>query len=188
MISYKDKIRNIARKNNGVVSVRLADKNGVSAGLLRQYAIRNKNFVNTAKGIYILYDNDIDTEFAKYSYFIELAGENSFLLGGSVLAMLNLGYIEPNIFYVANKQYKTKKYLKDKALVKVPYTYKFGKITTYNNVKSQNVYDAIKTYTNYIMPERLLDAVDQAESQGLITKKETSSLYKIIKNNKLVKV
>jgi hypothetical protein len=188
MYGYKDKILEIALQNDGVVSVQMAKERGISPELVRQFAFRNNEFINTSKGIYIYYADQIDTSLAPYRYFTILGGKDSFLLGGTVLGMLDLGYIEPPVFYVGNSNLKSKQYLKDKGLVKVPYFPKDDEITEYNGIKSQSVYYAILTYTDYIMPDRLLDATDKALKEGLITKIQQNQLYKKIERGELRKV
>jgi hypothetical protein len=166
--TYKDKIFNLANSNWGVFTTKKAAEVGVSKTLLYRYAKENPDLEHAARGVWILYDERIDLEFMGDAYAIALSGEGSFLLGSTVLSMLDLCFALPNRAKVAVPSRKGK--MSERGIKKIVYKPEPGEVVKYKGIPCQRLEKAFFQPRDAIMSERLIDGVQVAQKRGLLSK------------------
>jgi predicted transcriptional regulator of viral defense system len=108
-----------------------------------------------------------------------LAGAGAYIYGESVLAMHGLALVNPTCITVATPS-KLRKNLPPYIMSVVRSAN--DQITYYEGIPSQSVFRAILTCKASVMSERLGDAVNEAQKQGLITEQEAADARKEISN------
>ena len=112
------------------------------------------------------------TELDLYAEAVALVGDNSFLLGETVLARHGLALVNPKKLSVGTPKRVRKNLPSWVEAVTVA-----GKDTTYyEGIPSQTVTEAILDCRGRVLAERLRDAADAARESGLITKSEYQRL------------
>jgi len=117
----------------------------------------------------------IPTAYDKYAEAIALVGNGAAIYGESVLAMHGLALVNPSEIHVTTP-YKVRKKLP--SFIKPIFTKEVIDKTFYEGIPSQSVFNALLTCKKIIMIERLIDAVYEAEKQGLISEREAKTLRK----------
>jgi len=111
----------------------------------------------------------IPTPYDKYAEAIALVGNDAAIYGESVLAMYGLALVNPMVIHVATKIRNRKKLPKH---IKVLFLKKDFDRVDYEGIPSQSIYNAILICKGTVMMERLLEAISEAEKQGLISEEE----------------
>jgi len=120
----------------------------------------------------------IPTPYDKYAEAIALVGNDAVVYGESVLAMHGLALVNPVVIRVAVKVRNRRKLPKH---IKLFASKKDLNIANYEGIPSQSVYNAILTCIGTIMTDRLLEAVNESEKQGLITEEEARTARMLLK-------
>ena len=119
-------------------------------------------------GVYRI-EHYIPTAYDKLAEAVTLVGSGAIIYGESVLAMHSLALVNPDVIYVATQDRIRKKlppYIKVIHLDKPTYH------VEYEGIPSQSVFEAIMICRNTVMTDRLVDAIREAERQGLISSAE----------------
>ena len=116
-------------------------------------------------GVYRV-EHYIPTMYDKYAEAIAIVGKSAILYGESVLAMHGLALVNPRVIYVAT-QCRIRKEIP--AFIEIVYKTQIENVTNYEGIPSQSVYEAILACKKTVMTERLNEAINEAERQGLIS-------------------
>lgn len=153
----------------------------VTAAQARQMGIRNKDLAEWVKlgrlsrlgwGVYRI-AHYVPTAFDRYAEAVALVGGDAVIWGESVLAMLNLGLVNPLRVEVATGR-RVRRRLPDWVRrVKLPKDAETGYI---EGVPSQSLAGAIRWCRGRVMAERLAEAVREAERKGWLGVDEAETL------------
>jgi len=176
-MSYYDAIYEHAADNYGLITSREADALGIPRMDLVKKAQRGL-LERLGYGVYRL-TRYFPTMLDKYAEAVALVGPGSFIFGESVLAMHELALVNPRRITVATPN-RVRKALAD--FINLVPAKSGTETTSYEGIPSQSVADAIRECRTSVMPDRLLDAVEDARKQGLVTEAEVRSLNKEIKS------
>ena len=174
-MSYYDDIYEYAADNYGLITAAEAKAIGVPNVELVKLAHRGR-LIRLGHGVYRI-ERYIPTVFDKYAEAVAIVGDGAYIFGESVLAMHGLALVNPAVIHVAMPERIRKKLPPDIAGI---YRKNTDQTTYYEGIPSQSVYDALLTCRESVMSERLLDAVNEAQRQGLITEKEAKAARKEI--------
>ena len=120
----------------------------------------------------------IPTEYDKYAEAIALVGGGAAIYGESVLAMHGLALVNPPVIHVVVRSRVRKKL---PPYINIIYLKEDFNRVVYEGIPSQSVLDAILACRYTVMTDRLIEAVSEAERQGLISETEAK-----IARNKLL--
>lgn len=171
MTKYDDIIFGIASDNFGLITSTEAREAGVSNMELVQYAQRGR-LERIGQGLYRLTqrvpeDND------SYAVAVALVGSEAYLYGEAVLGMLGLCPVNPAYITVATPK-RVRRRLPP--YIKVINATKEDAVETYDGIRSQSVFAAIRACMTTMLPDRLLAAVDTAFAEGYIRPNEKDGL------------
>lgn len=170
-MKHFDELYEVAADNYGLVTVAQARELGIDKSELNRWVAQGR-LDRRGRGVYklVMYT---PTEFDAYAEAVALVGDESFLLGETVLALHNLALVNPRRFSVG-----TPKRIR-KALPPwiVAVTVADRDTTRYEGIPSQTLAEAILDCRGRILAERLRDAAEDARQRGLITKAE----YQLLK-------
>ena len=168
MTQYDD-LYEIAADNYGLVTVAEAKKLGISRKVMNALAARGR-LLRRGYGVYKLV-HYIPTPYDIYAEAVALVGSNAYLYGESVISMLELASANPARIFVATPARVRKTLPEHIIVIKADY-----QPTNYDGVSSQSVTDAICVSMKSMMPDRLIDAVEEARKQGYIKEAERIEL------------
>jgi predicted transcriptional regulator of viral defense system len=117
----------------------------------------------------------IPTLYDKYAQAVALVGIGAMIYGESVLAMHGLALVNPAVIYIA-----TQSRIRKKLPMYIQIVHMGNPLdeTEYEGIPSQSVFQAIQVSRGMVMTDRLIDATNEAEKQGLISKVDASILRK----------
>jgi predicted transcriptional regulator of viral defense system len=166
-VKYRDIVREIALDHYGYVTSKQAAQAGVPAVELPKLAARG-GLQNIGYGLYRVVDippHDLD----QFAEALLRAGEGAFLYGESVLAIFGLADVNPRRIKVGVRRRTRPKLPAFIELIPVK-----GEVATtrYEGLKAQTVADAILECRERIEKQRLIDATEQARTEGLLTTTE----------------
>ena len=156
-----------AADNYGLITSSEAKTLGIPNVELAKLAFRGR-LQRLGHGVYKI-KHYIPTSYDKYATALSFVGNGAAIYGESVLAMHGLALVNPNRIYVAVQSRIRKKL---PPYIQIVHPKCALAITEYEGIPSQSVYDAIMACRHTIMTDRLLEAVNEAERQGLITYEE----------------
>ena len=156
-----------AADNYGLITSAEAKTLGIPNVELVKLAHRGK-LQRVGYGVYRII-HYIPTPYDKYAEAVTLLGNDAAIYGESVLAMHGLALVNPVVIHIATKVRNRKKLPKH---IKVLFSKKDINRVNYEGIPSQSVYNAIITCKGTVMAERLLEAINEAERQGLISEKD----------------
>lgn len=110
-----------------------------------------------------------------YADAVTLVGTEAYVLGESVLAMHNLASVNPDTIYVGTTKRVRKQLPSHILVVQRP---SGDKTTVYDGICCMTVADAIRYCKGKVMPERLLEALRDGVTEGLLTKREQVAISK----------
>jgi predicted transcriptional regulator of viral defense system len=169
-VSYYTDIYERAVDNYGLITSAQAQANGIPRIELVKLAERGR-LERIGYGVYRIIPYT-PTVLDKYAEAVALAGEGAYIFGMSVLAMLDLAFVNPTVITVATPKQVRRTLPEYISIIRR----KCDNVTAYDGIAAQSVYDAIITCFGRVMPERLQDAVADSNSQGYITKREAEQL------------
>jgi predicted transcriptional regulator of viral defense system len=171
-MTYRRQLRELADENYGYVTTRDAADLGVPAVELRKLAARGA-LRHVRRGLYRFADAR-RTQYDAYAEAVARTGEDAYLTGDAVLALLGLALIEPGRIQVATPR-RTRQ--KDQGFVDIiRRDLPAELITTYWGIRSTTVGQAILDCRGTVMTERLLDALAEARRAGLIDPGEATRI------------
>ena len=176
-MTYYDDIYEHAVDNYYLISTRDAKRIGVPSVELAKLAHRGK-LDHISHGLYRLvryvpHQND------PYAISVARVGNDAYLYGESVIAMLGLAPTNPSHIYVATpRRYRGEK---PDGLVVVVRDEGADKIA-YEGVPSQKIGAAIIACLGKMMPERLREAADRAREEGYLTRKDYEETLEAIEH------
>jgi hypothetical protein len=178
-MSYFDEIYESAADNYGLITSKEAQALGISNIELVKIAKRGQ-LERLGYGVYRL-TKYFPSKYDKYAEAIALVGPGAYLYGDAVLAMHDLALVNPLRLTVATPN-RVRKTL-PRYINLIPAKDDVEKVI-YEGIPSQSVADAIRTCRKSAMPDRLLDAIEDARKQGLVTENESKKLNKEIRNGR----
>jgi len=168
-----EKVYEAAAEQYGLVTVEGAARLGVHRKQLLSWEKMGR-LERCGRGVYRLHHH-VPTPYDHYAEAVALVGDGAIIYGDGVLAMHNLALVNPSQIQVAAPKRVRKELPRWIRLVrKTPDV----KEELFEGIPCQTVADAIRTCKDTVIKERLLDATDQAEQQGLIGRHEYQELKK----------
>jgi predicted transcriptional regulator of viral defense system len=169
-VTYRQVLRELADENYGYVTTREAADLGVPAVELRKLAARGA-LLHVRRGLYRFSDAR-RTQHDAYAEAVARTGEDAYLMGEAVLGLLGLAMVEPKRLTVGLPR-RTRQ--KDPGFVDVVQRDLPPELlTTYQGIRSTTVAQAILDSQGTVMTQRLLDALDEAKSAGLVDSREAT--------------
>lgn len=166
--TYRRLLRELARDNYGYVTTQMAAGAGVPAVELRKLAARG-GLENVAYGLY-QFDDMAGDEHAQLMEAVLTAGPEAHLVGETVLAMHGLGLVNPAKVHVGTPRRVRATLPAHIDLVhdNLP----AEDLTAYEGIPSTTVARALIDCAPTMMRDRLLAAVEQANQQGLLRRRD----------------
>ncbi len=164
-VKYRQRIWEFALDHHGLITTSQARDLGVPGIELPKLAQRH-GLTHLAYGLYRVDDVPVDAG-AQYAEAALRAGEDAFLTHDAVLALHDLGLVNPRAIQVATFR---------RARPKLPSWIELrrradlseGDITVYDGIRSTTVAQALVDCSAIVMTERLRDAAHVARSRGLL--------------------
>lgn len=169
-MTHFDDIYEIAADNYGLVTYAQAREAGLVGAELNRY-VADGRLRKLGHGVYKL-TRYAPTPYDSYAEAVTLAGESSYLSGVSVLAMHDLALVNPGAIEVSVPGRNRRSLPSWVKTVRANGTAP----TAYEGIPSQSVADAIRACRRTVMPERLMDAVEDARDKGLLKEREAADL------------
>ncbi len=170
-MAHFDDIYDIAIDNYGLVTASQARAENVTSAELRRWCV-NGWLEHRGHGVYKL-ARWVPTPNDGYAEALALVGDGSYLKGTAVLSMHGLALVDPRAIKVATAKRVRRKL---PPWITIVPANKADRTTYYEGIRSQRVADAIRECRGFVMTERLVDAVEQARREGLITAGEYDEL------------
>ena len=159
-----DTIYEYAADNYGLITSIEAKKLGISNVELVKLAHRGK-LRRLGHGVYRIV-HYIPTALDEYAEAVALVGHGAVIYGESVLALHGLALVNPSFIQIATRSRVRKTF---PSYIRVVQPHTNYTIVEYEGIPSQSVIDAILSCSTTVMKERLIEATNEAERQGLIT-------------------
>ncbi|SDW74969.1 Transcriptional regulator, AbiEi antitoxin, Type IV TA system [Arthrobacter sp. cf158] len=171
--TYRGVLREIAYDNHGYVTTADAVSAGVPAVELPKLTARG-GLDHIGYGLYRLTDipPTDDDQFAEATL---RAGDDAYLRGESVLALLGLGDVNPTKITVGTSR-RIRRAMPD--YVKVTQTQTGTKVTRYRGIRAQQLSEALLECRGQVPNTRLRDAAVKARAEGLLTTAEWNRVRK----------
>lgn len=170
--TYRDVLYNVAVDHHGYVTTNMATAAGVPAVEVRKLAARG-GLTNVARGLYQV-DGIDGGDRAPFAGAVYMVGQDAHLRGDSVLAFHGLGLVNPQRIKVGTSR-RVRRNLPHHIQL-VHETVANNDLTEYDSVPSATVERAIRDCIGRIMPERLAEATERAADEGLIRRRQVSTL------------
>jgi predicted transcriptional regulator of viral defense system len=164
-MSYYDDIYESAVDNYYLITTREARRIGVPPVELAKLAKRGK-LQHISHGVYRL-SRHVPHPNDPYAVSVARVGEDAYLYGESVIAMLGLAPTNPARIYVATPKRYRGKGADGLVVVQRPDA---GDATAYEGVPSQEAGAAIVSCLGKTMPSRLRAAAEAARDEGYLTR------------------
>ena len=162
-----DIIYEYAADNYGLITSSKAKMLGISNVELVKLAHRGK-LRRLGHGVYRI-AHYIPTALDEYAEAIALVGHGATIYGESVLALHGLALVNPSFIHITTHSRVRKKL---PAYIQIVRPSACFTMVEYEGIPSQSVFDALLSCKVTVMKERLIEAVSEAERQGLITTAE----------------
>ncbi|HVB70563.1 MAG TPA: type IV toxin-antitoxin system AbiEi family antitoxin domain-containing protein [Acidimicrobiales bacterium] len=172
MATYRQRAWDIAKEAYGYVTTRAAAEAGIPAIELAKLAARGR-LRHVAHGIY-RFDELPATRFDQFFEAVLRVGDGAFLVGDAVLSLHDLALVNPRRIRVATRRRRRGNLPAWISLEKVdvPDT----DVTSFEGIPATTVARALRDAQEYVMTERLLDAIPTAVSEGLVGETEAKRL------------
>jgi predicted transcriptional regulator of viral defense system len=171
------KIYNLANEMRGLVTTEMAAEAGVPAVEMRKLLQRGA-LERVARNIYRVPFAPVD-RFSDALGNVLAVGKFAYVSGRSVIQLLDLGLFNPNKLIVTTT-IKPRHTIPESVHLKVVSASQAAEIVHYYGVPCEPVFNAIDSLIGGAIHERLYDTIDEALSQGFITKLEAKSLRRSI--------
>ena len=168
-MTYRYDLWEIAAGHHGIVTTRQADDAGVPSVEVRKLAARDA-LERVGYGVYRHVGVPVD-EWTEFAAALAGVGEDAFLEGDTVLAMFGLALVNPPKIYVGARRRQRAKAPRN-TVVTVRPDLPEEDLTSYRGLRSVTVRRALLDAVRHLLGERVLDAVNDAQRQGLIDELE----------------
>ena len=168
-----EKVYEIAADRHGLVTVEDAAALGIHRKQLLSWEAMGR-LERCGRGVYRL-NHHVPTPYDHFAEAVALVGRGAVIYGDGVLAMHNLGLVNPQQIQVAVGK-RVRRELP--AWIRLVKKAKDIQEEVFEGIACQKVADAIRTCKGTVMKERLLDAIDQAARMGLVERQEYKNLKK----------
>ncbi len=168
-----EKVYETAADRYGLVTVEDAEKLGIHRKQLLAWVAMGR-LERCGRGVYRL-NHHVPTPYDHFAEAVALVGHGAIIYGDGVLAMHNLALVNPAQIQVAVEK-RVRKTLPD--WIRLVKKADGIREETFEGIACQNLADAIRACRGTVMKERLADAIDQAERQGLVNRHEYQELKK----------
>lgn len=166
-----EKVYEAAAERYGLITVEDAARLGIHRKQLLSWEAIGR-LERCGRGVYRL-NHHVPTPLDHYAEAVALVGQDAIIYGDGVLAMHNLALVNPRQIQVATGKRVRKALPEWIRLVKKDDNVKEE---VHEGIARQTVSDAIRTCKGIVMKERLVDAIEDAERQGLIGRHEYQEL------------
>lgn len=156
--------------NYGLINAAKIKDMGIKKQQIQRY-LKDNRLEKVGHGVYKI-TQYVPVREDQYAKAVALVGDDAYLYGTAVLALLELALVNPNKLTVATNK-RVRKQLPQWIDVVKTKDYKPDMIL---GIPTQNLVDAFKTCRGKVMPDRLNDAIEEARKQGYISRKEFEEL------------
>lgn len=177
-MTYYDILADYAVDNHYLVSTDQAASMGVPAVELAKLAHRGK-LENISRGLYRL-ARYVPAESDPYAVAVARVGQDAYLFGESVLALLHLAPTNPDRIWVATP--RRVRLVNTPSGLKIIQRKRGDSVCLYEGIRCQTVVEAIESSLSTVMTERLDIAARTALENGYITSPEFGQLLGVLKN------
>ena len=176
-LTNRVKIYNLANDMRGLVTAEMAAEAGVPAVEMRKLLQRGA-LERVARNIYRVPFAPVD-RFSDALGNVLAVGKFAYVSGPSVIQLLDLGLFNPRKLNITTTVKPRHKIPAGVNVIVVPASMA-SEIVHYYDVPCESVFNAIDTLIGGAIHERLYDTIDEALSQGFITKLEAKSLRRSV--------
>lgn len=162
-----DKLYETAAERYGLITVEDAAELGIHRKQLLLWQSMGR-LERCGRGVYRIRYH-VPTPCDHYAEAVALVGPEAIIYGDAVLAMHNLALVNPKQIQVAVGKRVRRKLPRWIRLVRKPAG---TKEEMFEGIPCQTVADAIRACRGTVMDGRLADAIDEAERQGLVGRRE----------------
>lgn len=170
-MKHFDELYELAVDAYGLITASQAAELGIAASELNRWCMAGR-LERRGQGVYKL-TRYVPTPFDAYAEAVVLAGKDAYLHGEGVLAMHGLALVNPSEIAVATPHRVRRRLPAWVHLVKADPS---DVVTCYQGIPAQTLAGAILACQGSVMSERLIQAVDEAYGEGLITHAEQTML------------
>lgn len=163
-MTYYDDIYEVAVDNHYLISTAQARDIGIPGVELAKLAGRGR-LEHVGHGLYRLSRN-VPSESDPYAVAVAIVGEEAYLWGESVIALLGLAPTDPSRMYVASPRRVRRKLPPGLRVLAADPS---DKVTFYDGIRCQGVSNAIASARLSMTEGRLLDAAKHAREEGYLT-------------------
>ncbi|QOL31469.1 MULTISPECIES: type IV toxin-antitoxin system AbiEi family antitoxin domain-containing protein [Bifidobacterium] len=184
-MKMENAVLDVAKKNNGIVTVKDIKALGYSESALRQFARRNDDIIGKqGGGVYMVYDADgVDPRDASYAAALAMTGDESYLSGSSVLDFYNLANANPRWTTVRTPHHISRKL---PGWLRVIHDRRQSRnVDVIRGIRLQNLSDAFLEAKDTRLDYRL-EAVDEAEQRNLLSPIQADMLRDVLKKGVIV--
>ncbi len=171
-MTYRKLLRDQALDQRGFITTRDAQDLGIPPVELRKIAARG-GLDNVAYGLYRIPDAP-RTDLDQYAEAVLRVGRDAYLTHDAVLAVHHLAQVNPSKIRVATP-YRIRSGLPGYIQIEHRHLPEHD-LMVYEGIPSTTVARALLDCRGLVMPDRLRDALRQAEQQGLVTRREAARL------------
>lgn len=164
-MTHFDEIYEIAADNYGLISYSQAKNAGLVGAELNRY-VESGRLQKRGHGLYKLV-RYTPTDLDAYAEAVAQVGEGAYLCGESVLALHGLALVNPEKIKVATAK-RVRKKIPD--WIEIVNEAEPCDMVHYAGIPSQSVTCALLACKTSVMPDRLIQAVEDARAQGLVSK------------------
>ena len=171
--TYRSRLYELGSNRRGVVTPAKAEAAGVPTVELRKLAHRGA-LEKIGRGVYRIPFFDCDA-YSDAIEALELVGSDSYLIGESVLSMLDIGVFNPRKIEVASPHRVRRQLPIFIALTDQQHSLDIT-ITSYQGVECESVFDALNRVRSGTLRERMLSAIDESFGMRLISRQQKNRL------------
>ena len=156
--------------NYGLINAAKIKEMGIKKQQIQRY-LNDNRLEKVGHGVYKI-TQYVPVREDQYAKAVALVGDDAYLYGTAVLALLELALVNPNQLTIGTNRRVRKKLPEWIDVVKTK-DYKPDKIL---GIPAQKLVDAFNTCKGKVMPDRLNNAMEEARKQGYLTRKEYQQL------------
>ena len=176
-----EKLQSEALGSHGIVTLAKARELGIFTTEIYRWC-RNDRLMKVGRGVYRLTAYPSQGFVSDMAALLALCGEGAYLFGESVLALYDLCPTRSYVAVVAiPRRFRKNDVPHGVKIVKAPPSYKY---VFHQGLPCQRPMDAIRSCVGILEPERILQAIDEAEDKGYLLPAEADALRKEIGNGK----
>ena len=172
-MTYFDEIYELAVDNYGIITSAEARELRIPYKEMNALTKRGR-LTRRGHGVYKL-ARYVPTPNDAYAEAVALVGSKAYLFGESVIAMLGLAPTNPARVFVATPVRMRKKLPEHIVVVKAN-----DSVNQYEGIRSQDLIDAVLACKQTMMPERLVEATNEASRRGYISETQKDELLEML--------